>query len=56
MHKSLLLQSKMEETIKHLETKISSKEQSLKKMKDTDLKIIKLQSELQEMQENNVRY
>ena len=56
MHKSSLLQSEMEETIKHLETKISSKEPSLKKMKDADLKIIKLKSELQEMQDNNVSY
>ena len=44
----------MEKTIKHLEIKTSSKELSLKKLAHADLKIVELQSELQEMKENNV--
>ena len=46
----------MEETIERLQTKISSKELSVKKMTEKDLKIVKLQSELQEIKDYNVSY
>ena len=56
MHKSLLLQTEKEKAIKYLETKMSSKDPSLKKMRDTDSKIIELQTELEKLKEKTVSY
>ena len=56
MHKSLLLQSEKEKTIKYLEIKISSKDPSLKEMRDTESKNIELQTELEKLKEKTVSY